>query len=203
MADEVATELRRRVLSGDLKQGERLTQDKLAKSLGVSTMPVREALLRLAAEGLILTEANRSFSVVRNTTDDLRDIYWIYGKLSGELAARTATIITPAALDQLAALHAEHESATTGEQRFQVTWSFHRIVHKTAGSRRMLHVLSSTLRFFPDLLELPGAVELESAYQSALVENMRAHDAEAARLTTERFATGAAQIFIDRHGDPE
>src|ERR1700693_1092270 len=86
MADEVAAELRRLVLSGAFEQGERITQDKLAKSFGVSTMPVREALLRLAAEGLIIAEANRSFSVVQNTADDLRDAYWIYGKLSGELA---------------------------------------------------------------------------------------------------------------------
>src|SRR5438132_14097382 len=83
MADEVATELRRMVLAGELEAGERLTQDRLAKTLGVSTMPVREALLRLAAEGLIIAAPNRSFTVASNTADDMRDIFWVYSVLAG------------------------------------------------------------------------------------------------------------------------
>lgn len=196
MADEVAAELRRLVRSGALKQGDRVTQDKLAKSLGVSTMPVREALLRLAAEGLVIADANRSFRVVENTPDDLRDIYWIYGKMSGELAYRTAENITEPTIAELAELHAAHEAATTAERRIDVTWSFHRIVHQTAGSCRLLDVLTSTIRFFPDLSELPGAVKLESAFQSSLLDNLRAHDADAARATAQRFAVGAARLYL-------
>ncbi len=186
------------MLSGAFEQGERITQDKLAKSFGVSTMPVREALLRLAAEGLIIAEANRSFSVVQNTADDLRDAYWIYGKLSGELAYRTAQITTEPTIERLAELHAEQEAATTPQQRLDATRSFHRIVHQTAGSRRLLHVLTSTLQFFPDLLELPGAVALESSFQHSMLEDLRAHDADAARATAERFAARAVQLYLTR-----
>jgi DNA-binding GntR family transcriptional regulator len=196
MADEVAAELRRLVLSGAFEHGERITQDKLAKTFGVSTMPVREALLRLAAEGLIVADANRSFSVVQNTADDLRDVYWIYGKIAGELAYRAAQIITGPTIVKLTELHAKHEAASTPRQRLDATWSFHRTLHQTAGSRRLLHVLTSTLQFFPDMLELPGAIALETSFQSSMLEDLRAHDPDSARATAERFAARAAQIYI-------
>lgn len=202
MADEVAAELRRLVLTGAFKQGERLTQDKLARSLGVSTMPVREALLRLAAEGLIAAEANRSFSVIRNSAEDLRDIYWVFGQIAGELAYRAALVVDDATVEQLAQLRARHEATDSREERFDATWQFHRLVNRTADSRRLLHVLVSTLRFFPDLLELPGTVALESDFQRRMVAALRERDADAARSSAECFARSACQIFVE-HRAPE
>jgi hypothetical protein len=76
-----------------------------------------------------------------------------------------------------------------------------RIVNHTAGSRRLLHVLTSTLQFFPDLLELPGANALESSFQSSILEDLRAHDADSARATAERFAARAAQIYLTHRSD--
>ena len=52
--DAVADRIREMVLNGQLKPGDRLRQDELANSLGVSTMPIREALRKLQAEGLVL-----------------------------------------------------------------------------------------------------------------------------------------------------
>jgi len=196
MADDVAAELRRLVLSGEFANGQRLTQDKLAKLLGVSTMPVREALLRLAAEGLIVAEPNKSFSVASNSIADIRDIFWVYGQIVGELSSRTARAATDSMLEKLTQLHEAHVAATEYEPRFAANWEFHRIVNLAAGSKRLLLILRSTLRFFPDLLALPGSVELASSWQRELLEHLRAKDTEAARATSERYARTAGELFV-------
>ena len=205
MADEVAAELRRLVLSGEFTRGQRLTQDKLAKMLGVSTMPVREALLRLAAEGLIVAEPNKSFSVAGNSIADIRDIYWVYGQIVGELASRTARVATDAMLEKLTQLHEAHIAATEYEPRFAANWEFHRIVNLASGSQRLLLILRSTLRFFPDLLALPGSIELASNWQRELLQHLRAKDTEAARATSQRYAREAGELFVTARsaGAPE
>ena len=74
MSDQVAAMLRRMVLSRQLAPGERIRQAALAEQLGVSTMPVREALLRLVSEGMVIADVNRSFKVANTTEDGIRDI---------------------------------------------------------------------------------------------------------------------------------
>jgi DNA-binding FadR family transcriptional regulator len=67
MADQVTDTLRRMILTRELGPGRRITQADLASMLGVSTMPVREALLRLVSEGFVDTVSNRSFTVAATT----------------------------------------------------------------------------------------------------------------------------------------
>ena len=88
MTDQVSEKLRSMILSHELAPGTRVTQADLAEMLGVSTMPIREALLRLGAEGLITASASRSFEVTAVTGRGIRDVYWVHGVLAGELAAR-------------------------------------------------------------------------------------------------------------------
>ena len=59
LRDVVATELRRQILDGTLRQGERLIEDRLAEQLGVSRNPIREALRMLEAEGFLDVTARR------------------------------------------------------------------------------------------------------------------------------------------------
>src|SRR5882757_1886416 len=137
MADQVAAELRRMVLSGAFKENERLTQEKLAKMLGVSTMPIREALLRLTAEGLIVASANRSFAVASNSPDDIRDTYWAFGQITGELAYRACLAHGADLAKPLSDLHAVHKASINDpDARFRANWQFHRTINLSAGSPR-------------------------------------------------------------------
>src|SRR6202035_4757096 len=77
------------ILSQELQPGQRIKQAELASMMGVSTMPVREALLRLVSEGMVIADSNRSFTVATTTTPQgIRDVYWVHASLAGELAAR-------------------------------------------------------------------------------------------------------------------
>src|SRR5207342_1606487 len=67
----VAERLRDMILMGELPPGRRTTQDELARALGVSTMPVREALLTLAAEGFVAFAPGRSFTIPATSREDV------------------------------------------------------------------------------------------------------------------------------------
>ena len=205
MADQVAAELRRMVLSGAFDENERLTQDKLAKMLGVSTMPVREALLRLTAEGLVVTTANRSFVVASNRSDDIRDTYWAFGQIAGELAYRACLAHGADLVKPLSDLHAAHKaSVDDADARFRANWQFHRTINLSAGSPRLLQLVRSTMRFFPDLLALPGSVELAERWQRDLIRAFKTGDAEKARKISHTYARKSGELFVvDRETNPK
>src|SRR3954453_7290693 len=72
VVDQVYDAVRARILSGDLPRGSRLRQAALAEELGVSRTPLREALRRLATEGLVEFEANRGATVADHDFADER-----------------------------------------------------------------------------------------------------------------------------------
>lgn len=71
----VAERLRSAILDGDLKPGTWLRQERIAKELGVSSMPVREALNQLAAEGVVQHIPYRGARVTQFSPDDVADLY--------------------------------------------------------------------------------------------------------------------------------
>lgn len=90
MADAGATrrvlqELRKRVLRGDLLPGEQLRQEQLALELDVSRVPIREALMILANQGLLTHHPNQGFVVTKRTADELEQVHRLLDILENEL----------------------------------------------------------------------------------------------------------------------
>lgn len=81
--------LRERILSGHFEAGMRLRPEQIAAEIGVSRMPVREAVRQLDAEGLLTTLPNRGVVVSRLTSDEVVELFEIRASLEG-LAARLA-----------------------------------------------------------------------------------------------------------------
>ena len=75
VADRVYDEVRRRIIEGELERGTKLRQEALADALGVSRTPLREALRRLAAEGLVEFHPNRGATVPTLSAEDVRSAY--------------------------------------------------------------------------------------------------------------------------------
>src|ERR1043166_524029 len=102
-ADAVYGTLRRSILDGDLPPGHRLRSDALAHDLNVSRTPVREALRKLEAEGLV--DAAPSGLVVRQLTEqDLTEIFYLREALEGMAARLAAENATRTDIDELHAL---------------------------------------------------------------------------------------------------
>jgi DNA-binding GntR family transcriptional regulator len=101
VVEQVMTELRRSILSGALAPGRELSLRELAEMLGVSIIPVREALRSLESEGLVLTRPGRSARVAPLDLEELQSIYRLRRRLEPEIAQRSCRLLTVAELDWL------------------------------------------------------------------------------------------------------
>jgi len=200
-ADEVAGRLRRMILVGELPPGSRATQDELAQRLGVSTMPVRKALLQLAAEGLIEVSPRRSFRVVQTTPDDIRDIYWMQARIAGQLAHRAAQLAGDDRLAELAKAHdAFSDACAAGRAADQeaANWRFHRVVNRTAASPKLLLTLRTTLRFIPDdfYCLVPDWAPVSERGHRRILDALAARDPDEARAAAEDHVREAAELLL-------
>jgi len=197
-ADDVTGWLRRMILVGELAPGSRATQDELAQCLGVSTMPVRKALLQLAAEGLIEVSPRRSFRVVQTTPDDIRDVYWIQARIAGELAHRAARLVDGDALAELAQAHDAFCAAGRPVDLEAANWRFHRLVNRAAASPKLLLTLRTTLRFIPDdfYCLVPDWAPVSERGHRRLLDALALHDPDEARAAAEDHVREAAELLL-------
>src|SRR5437867_6666691 len=80
---QVSEQIRAMILGGHLKPGERLVEDKLSAELGVSRVPVREALLALSAQGLVHIEPRRGATVAEITPKAVAELVEVRALLEG------------------------------------------------------------------------------------------------------------------------
>lgn len=94
IADRVYALLRQEIASGAFRPGQRILEKLLAERLGISRTPIREALLRLETEGVVVCNSRRSYNVRILTVDDVRELYETMGILEGAAAAMVASRLT-------------------------------------------------------------------------------------------------------------
>ncbi|MDQ8757792.1 GntR family transcriptional regulator [Sphingosinicella sp. LHD-64] len=117
LPDQLVELLRERILSGIAAPGDPVRQDALAAELGVSKIPLREAMARLEQEGLLRSEANRGYFVRELTAAEAREVYDLRLNLEPAAAAAAAANATTedreiaeAALEALDAATEAHEA---------------------------------------------------------------------------------------------
>ena len=114
-AGVVATEvIREAIIDGRLVPGERLKEEELARELGLSRTPIREALAVLQAEGLVDTAPNRGATVRAHDAEDLDDLYRLRALLEGYAAGRAAMRMAPEGTAELFASCERFEALADG-----------------------------------------------------------------------------------------
>lgn len=141
-------ELKRSIVHGELKAGDRLTETGLTEMLGVSRTPVREALRRLCYEGYILR--SNGYEVKGVTQKDVRDILEVRRALECEAARIAAKRITPEQKSQLSAnFHRADElwNIADSEERLirfsQLDREFHAEIFRVTGNSHFLEISNS------------------------------------------------------------
>lgn len=133
--------LRQRIFSGELRPQERVDQDQIAEQLGISKLPVREALIALEAEGLVVNQPHRGSFVASLSREDVRDHYRIIGFLAGLAARRAAERLTDDQIEQLGAYVEALDREPDPDRQSALNLAFHRTINVAGGSRRVRSVL--------------------------------------------------------------
>ena len=136
--------LRDAILRGDLQPGERLMEIHLAKKLGVSRTPVREAISMLEQEGLAVTYPRRGAQVAKMTVKDLDDVLEIREVLDTLAASLACRNMNSDDINNLTAACADFEKATRGNDIREVVRTdeaFHNVIYEASGNPRLRAIL--------------------------------------------------------------
>ena len=144
LRDSVTQALRERIVSGDLAPGSRVVERQVADQLGVSRVPVREALRMLEREGFLEERATRGMVVRRLDPDDVEMLFAVRESLEAVLSRRLVDVLDDtglAALDGLVASADAHDRAGRHTEAVRANAEFHSALVDLARSR----VLSSII----------------------------------------------------------
>lgn len=141
--NKVCTVLRKAILKGDLKPGERLVQTDLADQIGVSRMPVREALRTLELEGLIKMEPHKGAVVREITKEDIREIYELRTLLEPIALKKSMAHFTEQDIHKLENLHKQMQLSDTEELYSEINEQFHKFMISQCESPRLLGFIES------------------------------------------------------------
>lgn len=208
LSADVYQQLRDLLVSGRVMPGETLSLRSIATALGVSVMPVREAVHRLVAEQALELTPNRVLRVPTMTVSQFREITSIRINLEGLATARAAVAMNDAAFQGIVALHERfaHEMSLEqpdGSRLIAFNKELHFGVYVQAGMPMLLQMIESLwLRIGPilnyDMRSGSARVHerVAVAHHKSLVEALKRKDADAASQALRGDIEGAADFIV-------
>lgn len=146
LRDVVFNTLRRAILKGELKPGERLMEIALAERLGVSRTPIREAMRKLELEGLVVMIPRRGAQVANITEKDLNDVLEVRITLEQMAIEKACKLMTEEQLSSLylAAKEFEHMLPEGNLVALaEADEAFHDIIYKASDNARLIQVVNN------------------------------------------------------------
>ena len=138
--DQVMMRLRAMIMSGEFDPGSRLEEVELAKKLGVSRTPVREALIALEQDGLVVARMGRGVIVTPADTTLVREAFPIVGSLEA-----TAIVLAgdnlQAAIPELKRLNEALSNCTDKAKQYHLDYAFHEQLAQACGNQRLIELL--------------------------------------------------------------
>lgn len=206
LGEEVARYLRDALISGAYRPGERIAIKVLAGQLGVSTMPVREALVTMASEGLLDTLPQRGFRVARIVRIDFEDIFLVHAVTAGILAERAAAVTDASLVHDLNDLQAQINHLDkqrlgrqeVGPQIEELNFLFHRRINRMAQADRLRWFLRASTRFIPRHFYqgIPGWTQASAREHDPIIHALARHDGPLARQLMEEHVLNAGRLVV-------
>jgi len=205
VADRVYTALRERILAGDIPHRARLHQEQLSEQLGVSRTPLREALGRLAADGLVELLPQRGARVADISSEDMEAAYAARLALEPAAAGLAAKRRPAAAIAEMRQAVADHRRAADDvDAAFAASRAFHLAVVRGAENTfllrfaEMLWVRRIGLRVYEEQREPPALSTADVDWHERIADAIEAGDARAAERLMRRHIAEAMDLLL-RH----
>jgi GntR family transcriptional regulator, rspAB operon transcriptional repressor len=204
LSDQIYEYLRGEILTGRFAPGERLDLGDLVERLKVSKMPVKEAIGRLATDGLLNVQAQRGTFISRIEPRELAETFEVrraLEMLAGELACARAK---KADTEQLRRLIAEMEQSTEVARHLELNFKFHSLIVELADSRK----LAETYHRLRVPIQVAGIHYRSENWTERLVQEQKEHraivraleqkDAEAvSRAISHHIKRGSTSLLED------
>ncbi|MEV0400115.1 GntR family transcriptional regulator [Actinoallomurus sp. NPDC050550] len=181
----VLAEVRKLIISGELKPGRPIRQELLAERFGVSRVPLREALKILEGEGQVVHRPHHGYMVTELSLSDLLEVYHIRGLLESEAARLAVEKVSDADIEQIVAAQREVEAASARGD----------LPAMTAANRRLHFSILEASRM-PRLVRM-----IRSLWDSTDPYRSVYYNAPTNRELVEREHAGIVDAVRDRDGD--
>jgi len=164
LADKAVTHIRELIATGRLRQGERVKEMEISAELGISRGPVREAVRRLSASGLLIASHNLGSRVTVLTESTVRQAYQVREVLESLAATLATTNMEPAEREALVEMIDEHEAimkvgSPTSYPAGGSDWDFHLKILRGSGNEFVWRICGVELR---DIMALMRAQHISS-----------------------------------------
>lgn len=203
--------IRDRIINGSIQGGAKLNPASIAEELGISRMPVREALLQLDAEGLVTNRPNRGAVVTPLTADDVEELFEIRAALEGVAARHAATRFTPSDMEELRALSLRlNRPPVDARAWLKIHDQFHDLLCMIGGRRRLLNeirrIRTSVHPYLLLYISVYHETEMEGAEHESLLSALQTRNALLVeRIVTEHIlaaSTGVIRFLRQRNEAP-
>ena len=183
----IADSLREMIMTGELKEGDRINENELCSAMGISKTPLREALRVLSGEGLISVVPNRGSFISKPTLSEIREMFEVMSVLEGVCARAAAAKMDSAQLHVLEKLHdgLEGEFQRRDPKAYiRINNRYHAFVQELAGNRTLNQIVDGLrkkiLMYRFQSLNLPGRFEESIREHRELLDAFRDRRAQKA-----------------------
>ena len=196
--DLVAVHIRSLIFNGDLRQGDRVRQDEIARRLGVSRIPVREAIIALDREGWLTITPHRGAFVHGLDEDSLRDHYELLGLVYGLAARRAVERATDDGIASLVEAQERLAAAETPDELHDTNDAFLRTLLSLAHAPRLGAVMRNMSTVVPGnfFALVPGSGPVQQAGSKKIAAALEAKDADTAADACVRLLRDQGDLVI-------
>lgn len=194
--------LRGAILRGDVAADATLTVGRIARMLGMSPTPVREAIRTLQAEGLLRHEPHHTVSVARFSAKDIRDLFVMRADLESQATALAAPHISAADFARLDDLNRQMRAAAPREDfdllnRLNADW--HLLIYSAADNRILLDVIQHLWKRFVWEVNwiLPGRAATSLEEHAAILAALRRGDGEGAAALVQAHIQSGEEYAVE------
>jgi DNA-binding GntR family transcriptional regulator len=206
LGTEVTRYLRDAILTGEFRPGQKLAVEALAHQLGISTMPVREALVALASEGIIEALPRRGFRVSEVRRRDIEDVFRVHAYVAGLLAEAAAQSISKEDIATLHQVQAEITEIATktdldadrSDRIEALNFEFHSTINRSVEARRLRWFLRAATRFVPRHFyeSIPGWIQASVDDHPGIIAALEERDGSRARELTAAHVLHAGELAV-------
>lgn len=202
LSTDLFSSLRKDILQGKLRQGEKLTEQLICDEYNVSRTPVREAFRQLELEGFIETIPNRGAFVVGFSPQDIQDMYELrksYEVLAVKWAIERITKEEYEKLEEAFEFMEFYTQKQDMEKMLNINMSFHELIYRASHNRMLYHILSS-YQLYIKQSKTQNRSDVSDSYLNEILTEHRAifeafknKDAEAGIAAVSRHLDSAKQ----------